>query len=154
MSEYRDTDGSEISLYRLINKEPEWAVNIIEKLKAENKALKESRDELLDSQVKANCEIASKLCDAKDSIKELLNLLPDSRLKGDDWKWCWNELSDESQQSVKRGRKKAEAIKEKTTKCCIWKEEKDVDMCDVVFDTSCGNTFVFIDGNPKDNGFK
>ena len=43
MSEYKDSDGNEIDLYRLINKEPEWAVNIIEKLKAENKALKETK---------------------------------------------------------------------------------------------------------------
>jgi len=41
MSEYKDSDGNKIDLYRLINKEPEWAVNIIEKLQAENKDLKE-----------------------------------------------------------------------------------------------------------------
>jgi len=41
MIEYKDSDSNAISLYRLINKEPEWAVNIIEKLQAENKELKE-----------------------------------------------------------------------------------------------------------------
>lgn len=41
MSGYKDSDGKTVSLYQLINKEPGWAVNIIEKLKEENKALKE-----------------------------------------------------------------------------------------------------------------
>ena len=47
MSEYKDSDGNEISLYRLINKEPEWAVNIIEKFQDENKALKEQVSRLM-----------------------------------------------------------------------------------------------------------
>jgi len=54
-----------------------------DRLKAENKSLKE----LLDSQVKANCGIATKLCEVEESRDELLEFVKD-------WKagkislWC------------------------------------------------------------------
>jgi len=66
MNDYKDSDGNKIDLYRLINKEPEWAVTKIneaekhrkllkdhieinELLMVENKALKASRNSILKS---------------------------------------------------------------------------------------------------------
>lgn len=46
MSKYKYSDGNKISLYRLINKDPEWAVSFIEKLKKKNKALEKQLESL------------------------------------------------------------------------------------------------------------
>lgn len=41
-------------------------------------------------------------------IEELLNVLPDSNHDGIRcWDWCWDELDDKSQESVKTVRRKA-----------------------------------------------
>ena len=46
-------------------------------------------------------------------IRELIDHLPDSNNQDNDWNYCWNELTDESQEKVKAIRKKAiEYLKE------------------------------------------
>lgn len=48
-------------------------------------------------------------------IKLLLGYLPDSTTQEspDNWKWCWNELDDQSQEEVKMARQKAQKFLEK-----------------------------------------
>ena len=41
--------------------------------------------------------------EAKRIIQLLLDHLPNARAsKGEDWDWCWNELSSDSQESVEK----------------------------------------------------
>jgi len=77
-------------------------------LQVENKALKER----VEFEGNVNKRLFVKNEVLQESNNELLNLLPDSATD-DDWDWCWNELFDNSQQAVKLGRQKAEALKEK-----------------------------------------
>jgi len=74
MNEWKDSDGNEIDLYRLINKGPKWAVNIIEKLQAENKALKEveKKYKTLKAKNLLLFERYSTLGEIKDETSELL----------------------------------------------------------------------------------
>ena len=48
---------------------------------------------------------------ARDIIKALLSIIPDNMEQGtSDWAWCWNELSQESQDRVKEIRKRANML--------------------------------------------
>lgn len=38
------------------------------------------------------------------------------------------------------------------TKSCLWSRNTDDDNC--MYETTCGNAFMFNDGTPKDNGFR
>ena len=47
------------------------------------------------------------MSEANAIIRLLLAHLPDSESQGEDWDWCWDELTDLSQENVKAARKKA-----------------------------------------------
>jgi hypothetical protein len=48
-----------------------------------------------------------KLKEAMEIIKDLCRHLPDACRAEGDWDWCWNELSDDSQEKVKEARERA-----------------------------------------------
>ena len=49
-----------------------------------------------------------KMLEAITVIKTLLDLLPDSEhVEDETWNWCWDELSGDSQDAVKKARKVA-----------------------------------------------
>lgn len=51
------------------------------------------------------------LDDCRDVLCLLLDHLPDSiHEDSEGWRWCWNELGDDAQTSVKVARRKAEAL--------------------------------------------
>jgi len=101
MSDYKDSDGNATNIYQLINKEPEWAVSIIEKLQVENKALKEK----FIKECIATTVLMEKIEALKESTDELLEAL-DGYFKS-------NSNTVEALDIINKAWLRAEALKEK-----------------------------------------
>lgn len=78
-------------------------------------------------------------------VEELLDTLPDTvARKADCWEWCWNDLSEEAQATVKAVRARAVAAQDA---CCKGQpgERTTIEMCDL------GHKFARMPDHPRRN---